>query len=95
MTGATKEFVVEYNEGVIADILEQAAVVAAAVKTEPLEPPSRPAWTEEDGSKSKGCKTCEYRNGCWGPEEAAEVAQDSPVRVRKSKSAVRRRALRP
>jgi len=86
---AVKEFVVSYNERVIAPLLEIAAEVTRAVELGV--PPDRPVWAES--SVGKTCKSCEYRRACW---DLGPVEVESPglkVVVNKTTSSKRKAAL--
>ena len=90
-TQEVKEFVVKYNPELISRTLETADLVAQAVNSGIIL--DRPEWAEQDG---KTCGSCEYRNTCWGTDNSEEDSESStPIRVRRSTSAKRRRAIRP
>jgi CRISPR/Cas system-associated exonuclease Cas4 (RecB family) len=91
-TQATKEFVVTYNKGLIAPILEVAKEVSQAVRSGT--PPQRPLWA--DSPDAKVCTSCEYRRTCWelGDGPTTTESDTTTVRVRRVASAKRKRLLR-
>jgi len=90
-TQEVKEFVVKYNPDLISKILETAAEVAKSIREGTT--PTRPDWADVEG---KTCKSCEYRNTCWGENnDSAESTTSKPaLRVRRSSAEKRRRTLR-
>ena len=90
-----KEFVVGYNPTMIAPLLERAREVQVAFLTHV--PPERPAWAEQPDSRI--CKSCPYRRACWSleapPDEPEENDPAPAVRVKRTTSTKRKRALRP
>lgn len=91
-TQEVKEFVVQYNPDLIRNIIDTAGIVANSVEAQT--PPDRPTWASSP--EEKVCKSCEYRTVCWG---ANDVSEEGPppqpsIRVKRSTSAKRRRALR-
>lgn len=89
-----KEFVVGYNPQMIAPLLERAREVQVAIPNG--EPPGRPEWAEQPDSRI--CKSCPYRRTCWSLEAPDESEANDPtprVKVKRTTSAKRKRALRP
>ena len=93
----TKEFVVDYNKGYIAPLLETAKDVTTRVtqfrSTGVIDPPPRPSWAE--GPESKVCHSCEYRRTCWSMTdgEEADDPKEQRLSVRRTTSAKRKRQL--
>ena len=89
----TKEFLVKKNSKILEPILAEAKDVADCIRQGMT--PTRPSWaTESDG---KVCKSCVYRTTCWELEEVShdeKAEETAPVKVRRSTSAKRRKALR-
>lgn len=90
-TQEVKEFVVKYNPSLVEDIFKMAETVAGAVRVNIN--PAKPAWAAQDG---KTCSSCEYRTICWGETNDSTKSEESKptVRVRRSTSSKRSRALR-
>ena len=89
---ATKEFVVGYQPNLIAPLLDVVRGVSSALESGV--PPARPDWV--DGPSGKVCASCPYRRTCWSIEDDAAAEEDSapqPVRVKRSRPAVRKRQL--
>jgi hypothetical protein len=88
---ATKEFVVSYNPQLIAPQLEIARAVTEAVRDQT--PPDRPVWAEEP--ESRICKSCEFRNTCWGIGEVNGEPEEAKVsiKIQRAKPGVRKRGL--
>lgn len=84
-TQAVKEFVVKYDESVIADRIQGAKDVVFALNGGEL--PFQPMWADEETT----CKSCTYRDTCWGTNVATTVTQ--PRRIRRAASTTRRRTL--
>lgn len=83
---AQREFVVQYNPAIIADVVEGAAAVKHALDTETSV--RRPDWAEDEETKT--CKKCVYRKTCWRigdgatpPPQASNrpAGADRPVRI--------------
>ena len=87
----TKEFVVVPDFGHIQWMLDGAKDVAQGVR-QGIEP-YRPGWAKQD---HRTCKACPFRTECWGEEGTKPDDTDrQPVSIRRSPTAVRRKALRP
>lgn len=89
----TKEFAVKFNPKVIEPMLVEAKEVAASIRAGRV--PLRPSWAT--GSEARICSSCTYRSACYDiPEVSQDDQPEAPqVRVQRSTSAKRRKALRP
>lgn len=83
----TKEYVVAPDFKHIQWILDSAKDVASAIRQD-MEP-YRPGWATEE---HRTCKSCPYRNECWGITDDQEDRQ--AVSVRRVSSQQRRKVLR-
>ena len=86
----TKEFVVEYNKGLIAPVLAIAKEVSAGVRAGIA--PDRPDWATDPVVKV--CRSCVYRNKCWGITNAKQEKAATTIRVKRAAPSKRRRGLR-
>lgn len=60
-TQEVKEFVVKYNEDIVAPLLDNCKTVIKHLDDGLV--PDRPSWAES--STSSGCKFCSYKKECW------------------------------
>ena len=72
-TQAVKEFVIKFQPDLIKDILESALDIKYAVAKKRI--PQRPSWA--DDATVDGCKTCAYRDRCWGTTSTQGESDES------------------
>lgn len=88
-TQEVKEFVVKYNPDIVAQTILLASAVSACVRSG--YEVERPPWAVQEG---KVCSSCEYRKTCWGSTSTESEESKPALRVRRSTTDKRRRALR-
>lgn len=91
-TGEIKEFVVRRNKEFSESYFERALQVAVAVETGGEIMPEYPSWADIDAGF---CQACDYYQSCYSIEAKTddEPAPRRPVRIQKTTSAKRRRAI--
>lgn len=93
-TQKVKEFVVKYNPRMIERMIAGAQWVWEGMEVG--RPPKRPKWAQnEDGPI---CRSCPFRSTCWhlaveSEPDGNQGHQETPVILRKSRPAQRRKAL--